>query len=128
MNPHAYMLTGAESILSFPVAVLLLFAGIFMLKDSPRAARLHWIFIMLKVPLIVLAAIGTWMTYTSFMTSFSAAAPAGTFPSTLTNTMMIVPAVMSAFFSLIYPVSLMIVLSTSAVKNHFQRLKPGVAQ
>jgi hypothetical protein len=123
VNPRAFILTGVESALSFLVAVLLLFAGILMLKDSPRARPMHWLFVVLKIPLIALAAVAGWMTYTSVMNSMNAATPGGAFPASMGSAFGIISASFSALFSLLYPVALMIVLSTRTAKDHFATLK-----
>jgi hypothetical protein len=127
----ASALTIAEAVPSLGVAVLLIFAGSLMLRDSPKAWRLHRIYLVLKVPLVVVGAFATWWTFTSMMQGFNLPNPAG--PNAVpmagfSNMMAVFQATFAALFSMIYPVALMIVLSTRTSKEYLQRLQTGGAK
>jgi hypothetical protein len=119
----------AEAGLSFCVAILLIIAGSLMLRDSPMAWRLHRIYLMLKVPLILVAAFASWWTYTSLMSGLSTLTTAGggaVSMSGFNNMAAIFQAIIWAGISMIYPVALMIVLATRTSKEHLARLRIGV--
>jgi hypothetical protein len=119
--PGASELTIAEGSLSLAAAILLIVAGSLMLKDSPSSWKLHRIWALLKMPLIVASAFATYWTFTSMMNGMSplmgANAPAG-----FGSMMGVVQAVLSALIALIYPVAVLIVLSTRTSKEWYEKL------
>jgi uncharacterized membrane protein YphA (DoxX/SURF4 family) len=126
IDPRASILMIVEAVLSLGVAVLLIVAGSLLLRNSPRALRLHWIYVILKLPLIVLAAVATWWTYTGMMNSMSAFTGAAT-PPGFGNTMAAFQAIFAAVFSLLYPIALLFVLRTRTAREYFKKISRGVA-
>src|SRR5580658_293120 len=63
----ASALTIVESTLSVCAAALLIVAGAMILRDSPRADRLHRIYIAIKIPLIIAGGFATWWIYIGLM-------------------------------------------------------------
>jgi hypothetical protein len=119
------ILTITEAALSLCVAVFLIIAGIWMLRDSPSAGRLHRIYVALKIPLIALAAIATWWTTSALMSSITAMtarnlAVAGM--SGFGNMIGVIQAVVGAGIALLYPIALLIILSSRTAKMHFNSL------
>jgi hypothetical protein len=119
----------AEAGLSLCMAVFLIIAGSLMLRDSPTAWRMHRIYVMLKVPLILVAAFASWWTYTSLMSGLSSWPTAGGGAASMSgfsNMTAILQAVLGAGISMIYPVALLIVLATRTSKEHLIRIRTGV--
>jgi hypothetical protein len=111
------------------MAVFLIIAGSLMLRDSPTAWRMHRIYVMLKVPLILVAAFASWWTYTSLMSGLSSWPTAGGGAASMSgfsNMTAILQAVLGAGISMIYPVALLIVLATRTSKEHLIRIRTGV--
>jgi hypothetical protein len=122
MGPSILMIT--ESALSLGVAVFLIIAGSKMLRDSPGAARLHRIYVVLKVPLIAAGAVATYWTFSSMMNGLSMTLPgqnASSFPAW--GMMAAFQAILSAGVSFIYPVALLIVLGMRSNREYFARLQ-----
>lgn len=122
----ASVLTIVESGLSVCAAVLLIVAGSMMLRDSPRADRLHRIYVAMKIPLVIVAAIATWWIYTGMMSGMFVTTGGPGSPASFANTMATVEAVIMAAISLVYPVALLIVLSTGTSRGYFARLRSGL--
>jgi hypothetical protein len=119
------ILTITEAALSLCLAVFLIIAGIWMLRDSPAAGRLHRIYVALKIPLIALAAIATWWTTSAVMSSvrtMTTIYPATAVMPTFGNMIAVIQAAVGAVFALLYPIALLIVLSTRTAKEHFNTL------
>ena len=111
-----------EGAMSFCVAVLLIVAGILMLRDSVTPVRLHRSDVVLKVPLVFVAAFATWWTYSDLMASIGAIGANGggaALGAGFGNMMAVFQAVIWAGFALIYPIALLIVLSTRTSKEYF---------
>jgi hypothetical protein len=126
----ASVLTISEAGLSLCLAILLIFAGSLTLRDSPTAWRLHRLYLVVKFPLIIVAAFATWWTYTTLMSGFNlqvAGAPGAVQMSGFTNMMALLQAMIWAAVSMIYPIALLIVLSTRTSKDHLKRIRSGFA-
>ena len=116
----ASVLSIVDGSFSFLAAVLLIVAGSLMLRDSLVAERLHRIYVVVKLPLIVVGAFATWWTFTSLMSGMMQGAN-GASTASFTRTMGLVEAIFWAGISLIYPVALLIVLSTRTAKGWLRR-------
>ncbi len=124
VDTGASVLVIAESILSIGVAVLLIIAGSLLLRDSAKSLRLHRLYVLVKIPLILAAAVGTWWTFTSLMTGMSTAlSPAAPPPMAgFGNMVGLFQAGFGAIIALIYPIALLIVLSTKTAKTYFNQI------
>jgi hypothetical protein len=126
----ASILMIVEAALSICLAAFLIYAGIAMLRDSPKAPRLHRIYVALKIPLIAMSAIAIWWTYSGLMNNFSAitaGTPGAAAMPAFGNTMAVVQAIVWAGIGMLYPIALLIVLSTQTSRRHFGAIQSGVA-
>ena len=108
------LLVMLEALVSAALAVFLIVAGFLVLRNSLSGARLHWIYIMIKLPLVIAAGVLSWwlwerynsaMTVTGGSTGFaSGAAVAG-----------LVGTVLAA----LWPITLVILLKSQAVKEYY---------
>jgi hypothetical protein len=105
-----------EGSLSLCAAVLLIVAGSLMLRDSPAAWRLHWLWVVIKIPLIVVGCISTYWIFSSMMNGMTPMMGPG-MPRGFGSMFGVMEAVIGAIISLIYPVALMFVLSGRSSKN-----------
>jgi hypothetical protein len=119
ISPVAAWLSVGENVLSGAVAVLLLIAGILVLRDSPRARRLHWIYVAAKIPLIVVAAVATALMTSSMLSGVMAMPGAGMAPG-FTTWMVVIQVVMTAAIALVYPVALIFVLRSRSVREYYE--------
>ena len=102
------------------LAVLLLVAGISVVRDSPKAARRHWIYVWVKIPVILLSTVMSAMMYNFIFSGMPAPpGPAGKGVQTL---MVVFSMAGSVIFSLAYPVTLIIVFSMRRVKDYYVTL------
>jgi hypothetical protein len=122
----ASVLMIVESGLSACAAVLLIVAGSLMLRNWPRADRLHRIYVAVKIPLIATAAIATWWIYSGMMSGMFIVNGTPGAQANFAHTMAMIQAVVMAGISLVYPVALLIVLSTRTSREYFKRLRTGM--
>jgi hypothetical protein len=108
--------SASENAASALVAGLLITAGILTVRDSRKAARLHWIYVALKIPLVCVAAVAGWMMMQGMLASMRPAMPGMAMPSWI----FAIGAVFGAAMGLAYPVALIIVLSTRAVRDYYR--------
>ena len=137
MNPTGIWITLVASFVSALLAIYLFVIGIMVLRDSRSGARLHWVYAMLKIPLVIVAAVGTHIMTSSMMSSFAASVPgapgfgvtggAGVPAATtsIMQSMMIVTAAVTAAIYLAYPLSLIFILSTRTVRDYYHTLQTG---
>src|SRR5205823_2005173 len=109
----------AENRLSFIAAVTLFIGGILVLRDSRKGPRYHWMYIWMKIPLVILAAIASFLTYQSMMSGMSTM-PGTPPPPAFSKTIGAVSATMTAGIALAYPVALIFLLNSRQVKQHYQ--------
>ena len=122
IDPGTAILSISENTLSLGVAILLLVAGILVMRDSPKARRLHWIYVFVKIPLIAIAAVATAMMTVGMMSSFtpSGAGGGGLFP----NWIGLMQALMGAAIALTYPLGLIFVLNSRSVRQFYAPPEP----
>jgi hypothetical protein len=110
------------SVLGLALALYLLVAGIFMLRASPYAVKLHWWYVALKIPLVVATtAVTVWM-WSGLMKSMLATMPApaaAPAAATMQSWMMHITTFIGALLSLAYPIALIFVLRSRTVRNYF---------
>ena len=68
---------GVENLLSFMLAIFLLVGGILMLRDSP-ARWMHWVYAIIKIPLVIVAVVAGWLSMQGFFVSMTPGMPRGT--------------------------------------------------
>ena len=131
IHPTAATLSMIEGILSGALAVYLLIIGIMTLRDSRRGGKLHWVYVGLKIPLVVLAVIANSWLATTFITGLQATAaaaaanaPAGSPPgganaATGMGAVATFWIILLAAAAIAYPLSLIIVLLTKTVRRYY---------
>lgn len=99
------------------LAIYLLVIGIMVLRHSSSGARLHWIYVILKIPLSILAALAfAWM-----MSSLFGFARAGLgVSSSRFWTLILVYAGAIAVFGCAYPFGLIFALRSRRVREYYQ--------
>jgi hypothetical protein len=116
LSPWAVAGFIATSVLSIGLAVLLLVAGIMVLRDSPSGRRLHLIYACLKIPLAVAAGASFAYCIYELMSSLAASTGAPAQVGFGPTTWVTVPAALSC----IYPVALLIALNSRSVRAYYQ--------
>jgi hypothetical protein len=100
----------------FLLAIYLLIAGIFTLRLSPHGAKLHWIYVGLKLPMgIATAVTSAWM-WSGFMSSMPAT-PGQTPAAQLAGGMMV--GVGPVAIGCIYPIVLIFVLLSGSARRFY---------
>ncbi|MEA2711490.1 MAG: hypothetical protein QOF78_4091 [Phycisphaerales bacterium] len=125
VSPVAVLLSIFAALLSLAIAIFLLVAGIQVLRDSPSGAKLHWRYVLLKIPLVIFATgVGLWLS-SSTMNSMMASMPGGTAGSnaSLRWVFMLVGAIIPACFALAYPVALIFVLKSKSVREYYNTVR-----
>jgi hypothetical protein len=118
-----------ESALSLGLAIFLLIAGILVLRDSPKGARLHWVYVAIKIPLVIVAVVASWWVWSGFASSLNAAVAASVPPGAAAppppafGRLMFVWAIMGGLLALAYPVGLIFALSTRTVRNYYNAVR-----
>jgi hypothetical protein len=114
------ILSLVTSVLGLALAVLLFVGGIFMLRASRYAARLHWWYVLLKIPLVIVAtAVTVWM-WSGIMKAMFAAMPApGPAAGPMQWWMMHLSTFIGALLALAYPLALVFVLRSRRVRDYF---------
>ena len=118
-------LHAADAKRSRPSINLLLIIGIVTLRDSRSGAKLHWAYVLIKIPLVILAIVAhSWLAsgFIAGMTaSANAAAAAGGTAPVPPNmgpvaTFWVVLIALAAFA---YPLALIVVLLTKTVRKYY---------
>ena len=116
MNPVAGVLMIGEVVASAMLAVFLLVCGILVMKNSPRGAGLHWIYAMLKLPIAVLGGV----TFVWVLGDLKSGMMRIGVPGSSSGTEgVIMFGVVMAVVAAVYPLILMIVLSTPTVRQFY---------
>jgi hypothetical protein len=122
VNLVAAGLSMGEALLSLGVAIYLLVIGILTLRDSRSARRLHWVYVWVKIPLVILAVIaGAWM-MSGLMNSMATLpnAPGGPPPPTAAwGNVMVVYAIIGGMVALAYPIALIFVLRSRTAREYY---------
>ena len=123
VNPVASIMGICENLVSLLVAILLLVAGILLLRDSPKFWRPHWWFVWLKFPLVVVASVAYYLTYSTMMNGFAAAGRGGSAPPVPMGNVMLVPTMMWGVMGMAYPIALIFVLRSRTAKMFYDGLR-----
>jgi len=107
------ILTGIESLLSLFLAIFLMTIGIMVLRDSRRGLRLHWTFVWLKIPLVLLGAIASWWSMSSMMLS----TPGTAGMSVALATGVAIGSITWSLMGLVYPIGLIFALQSQTVRH-----------
>jgi hypothetical protein len=134
VSQSASTLTMIAAIVSLLLAIYLFVIAIMTLRASRKGSKLHWVYIVLKVPLVVLAAAAQlWMVrgLEAGMNAAAAATAANTgatggpsTPGSSFATVMMTWIILVACAALAYPISLVFVLLSKTVRDYY---KPAAA-
>lgn len=102
-----------EALLSAALALMLLILGVLVLRDSRTALRLHWIYVLAKLPLAMIALLAGWWVWGSVTARENAAGFA------LGPGIARLIVVVLALLSVLYPLALIVVLRRRDVRNYF---------
>ena len=120
ISPWAVAMYIATTVLSLGLAVLLLVAGIMVLRQSPSGRRLHLIYAVLKIPVALAAGLSFAYAMHQMMSGFAAAgAPTGV--GWGVSLWAAVPAALGC----LYPVALLIALNTRTVREYYHSVAEG---
>ena len=121
ISPWAVAAFIATAVVSAGLAVLLLVAGILMLRHTPIARRLHLIYAWLKIPAAVAGGVSFAYVMYEMMNGFGAAAGTPARIGWGTAAWAGIPAALSC----IYPVALLIALNTRSVREYYHSVAAG---
>jgi hypothetical protein len=122
IHPVAAILSLITSVLGLGLAIYLLVIGVLTLRYSPDGAKLHWRYVWMKIPLVVVAtAAGIWVA-AGMVRSITASMPPGAMPVPMTL-MMSISTIMGALFSLAYPIGLIAVLRSRTVREYYGSIR-----
>ena len=118
MMPHVNRSLAIASLtgvlVNLGLAIFLLISGIFMLRQSPIAPKMHWIYVWMKIPMVLLtAAVGM-----SVSMQFFGSLPGGRSASQLPWVVMFTTA-MPAVIAIAYPIALIFLLRSKPVREYF---------
>jgi hypothetical protein len=117
ISPWAMTLTSIDAALSALLAMFLLIGGIMMLGHSRSARRLHWIYVVVKIPLAIMGGIGLAFMICQFTATLSSSA-APWAPSDTTRIALGV-SVLLALLGVLYPLVLIIELRSKKVREYY---------
>ena len=106
-----------ESILSGLLAIYLLICGILILRQHNASAKMHVIYAVLKIALVILGAIG-WTQLLSDWTTTSYVTRGSVATGGLTSVW--IGVMIGAVLSVAYPIALLIALRTKTAREYFQ--------
>ncbi|HEV2295608.1 MAG TPA: hypothetical protein VGR35_17300 [Tepidisphaeraceae bacterium] len=101
------------AVLSLGLAIYLLVIGILMLRQHPRAGRLHKIYAWVKIPVAIVGGIAWVLLWTSFATLGTGTAPAATSPG------FVIGCIVAVLAGCAYPIAILIALRTRAVREYY---------
>jgi hypothetical protein len=128
LNAAAATASLAESALSLLLALLLFIAGVLVLRDSPRGATLHWTYVWIKIPLVIVAVVANAAMWSGFFNAFASAAAAGAPGSPAARMpgmgrVMLVWAMMAGGLALAYPIGLIFALRSRTVREYYNSVR-----
>src|SRR5439155_23392467 len=80
ISSTAAIIAIVETVISAGLAIFLAIAGILVLRDARSGRRLHLIYATLKIPLIIIGSIGSWVVMSGWMNGAMTAASPGSPP------------------------------------------------
>jgi len=115
LDPIGLTLMIGEAIASLLLAALLLVSGILLLRSSSIAARLHWVYALLKLPLAVLGGVAFAWVMQDLMSGIGRLSGGGDGGSAGAAGI----AMAIGIAGVIYPIVLIIVFSTGTVREFY---------
>ncbi|MDQ3440520.1 MAG: hypothetical protein M3478_09245 [Planctomycetota bacterium] len=118
LNMKAAVASIVCAVLGLALAIYLLVIGILMLRQHPRAGRLHKIYAAIKIPLAIAAGIA-WPMF--WMSIGPAGAGAGT--TTTFTPALITACVITALVGCAYPIALLIAFRTRVAREYYSTVQ-----
>ena len=122
LNGAALALAWFATLVGGALAVYLFVIGILVLRQSPRGRKLHIAYALLEIPVAILGAAAVWwlaLTYAEAVVATGGpASPLAPMSGSLADTIGTQQLVLGVLY-LIYPIALLIVLQTRAVKDYY---------
>jgi hypothetical protein len=114
-----------QCLLSLLLAIYLLVTGILTLRGSRAGGRLHLIYALIKIPLVVLGAYLWWQLESQFLGVLStvAANTTGVRPPPVTSasaSVLSAHVTWIAILAAVYPIVLLVLLSSRTVRDYFR--------
>jgi len=126
MNKPAMIVAIITGVLSCGLAIYLLVIGIMVMRDSLAGRKLHWIYVGLKIPLVIASAIATAVMWNSFGNAIAAnATPGAPPPPAFMGSFMAIGAIFGSLLGLAYPVGLIFVLMSRTAKAYYSPERGG---
>jgi hypothetical protein len=107
------------SILSLLLAIFLLICGIMVLRDSPHAPRLHWVYVSIKIPLVIITLAATSTMINQVMASMASISPVPSQTPLVARNMFTFVAIIGGALALAYPVALIFILRSRTVRAYY---------
>ena len=114
LNMNAAVASIVCAVLGLALAIYLLIIGILMLRQHPRAGRLHQIYAGIKIPLAIAAGIAWPMFWMSIGRAGTGMGPTTTFTPAL-----ITACVVTALVGCAYPIALLIAFRTRTAREYY---------
>lgn len=111
----------ADAVIRLLLAVLLIVAGVFVLRDHRLGRRLHLIWAWIKIPVSLLGAVVYWQTMSTFFASMPAGTAPGVTPQYMSS-MMLITGLVQAGVACAYPLGVLIVMKTRTVRDFYASL------
>jgi hypothetical protein len=102
------------TVINLLLAIYLMISGIFVLRQSPVGARLHWIYLTLKIPMVLLTALASGAMVTQLVTSVS---PTG--GASASTQAVLWASALPALLGLLYPIALIFLLRSRGVREYY---------
>ena len=118
MTPASVIAGGIDAVLRLVLALLLVAAGILVLRDHRLGRRLHLIWAWIKIPAALLAAMVSWQQMSGMFASMPMTPGSPVTPQYM-DTMMLVGVLVQAAFACAYPVGILIVMKTRTVRDYY---------
>jgi hypothetical protein len=113
ISPMAPLMIGLNALASFALSVYLLISGIMVLRQSPRGATLHWIYVAIKIPLEILVGAALWWFFSQMLSGNGGAARR---LGAITGVSSV-----AVVLGCVYPIVLVFVLSSRTVREYYSK-------
>ena len=110
-----------DAFLRVALAVLLIVAGVFVLRDHRLGRRLHLLWAWLRIPLALVSGVVSWQMMQAMFRSM-AAAPGTPFPPQSMTWVAVMSGGMQVVLAWIYPIAVLIVLRTRTARTYHATL------
>jgi len=124
INGVAMALAVVGAVAGLGLAIYLFVIGVMVLRESPRARRLHQVYACLALVVIVVGTTAAWWLSSDFTTALNSGSSANPIASNVmskvVSTMILGPHFVVGVLGCIYPIVLLITLQTARVKEYYR--------